>query len=370
MFLPVIKPAFRLALKIITIIIYILTLISAFGGRINPEYFAAPSVLVLPLPYLAIASALLTLAWLCTGRFIIGGLGVVTLVSAWSPITTAVPLNSSKKAENPSDTFTVLSYNWLHGDDQERGNDAPGNRAVSYLINCGADIICLQEMADWDDTSEVHNLTPALRDSLKRIYPYWAGSNGVDQKVLSKFPIERVDVRELYSEPSDNTKFSFFKTRIKGVPVWIVNMHMNSYMLTEEERGVVSEIASIKKTKEGISELKGSIYSKLKYSFRERKTHTEVLVKALENAKGRVIVCGDFNDVPESYAYRMMREAGFRDVTQETTFGPMITYNRHAFWFHLDQIFYRGGLKALSVKKGKIRTSDHYPLLAEFEIER
>lgn len=47
----------------------------------------------------------------------------------------------------------------------------------------------------------------------------------------------------------------------------------------------------------------------------------------------------------------------------------MITYNAHYFWFHLDQIFYRGGLRALSVKKIKTKVSDHYPLMAEFEFE-
>ena len=40
------------------------------------------------------------------------------------------------------------------------------------------------------------------------------------------------------------------------------------------------------------------------------------------------------------------------------------------FYFHIDQILYKGDLKALSVRKGKIKTSDHYPLLSEFEFTK
>ena len=37
------------------------------------------------------------------------------------------------------------------------------------------------------------------------------------------------------------------------------------------------------------------------------------------------------------------------------------------FYFHIDQMLYRGPLKALSLKVGKINTSDHYPLIGVFE---
>ena len=36
------------------------------------------------------------------------------------------------------------------------------------------------------------------------------------------------------------------------------------------------------------------------------------------------------------------------------------------FYFHIDQMLYRGNLEALSLKIGKINSSDHYPLIGEF----
>ena len=58
------------------------------------------------------------------------------------------------------------------------------------------------------------------------------------------------------------------------------------------------------------------------------------------------------------------------DAYSETNFGPTFTYNKHLFLFHIDQILYKGDLKALKVERGSIDTSDHYPLLAEFELTR
>lgn len=118
---------------------------------------------------------------------------------------------------------------------------------------------------------------------------------------------------------------------------------------------------------EGMAKFKETMTNNVPIQLMLRRKHTECLREAIDRVKGPLVMCGDFNDVPESFAYRLLRGTDLRDAYVDTSFGPMVTYNRHAFWFHLDQIFYRGDIKPLWVKKGHIRSSDHYPLLAEFE---
>lgn len=357
------NPILRLAAKIVSVVIFILTIAAAFGGRVNPEFFALPSVLVLVLPYLGVLTIIITVAWLLSGRFIIGGLGVAVIFLCGSALMTTVPVHFSKKPTEGATTFKLLTFNFIHGEDLQKP-DAPGNRAINFLIGCGADIICLQELHQFHET-EVHNLTKSLKDSLFAVYPYQAGDMYSDLKVLSKYPVKMVK-KEGYVRDGF-PKVDFFDLNVKGHRLTVANMHMNSYSLTEHERAVVTDIKSVKSAKESISEFKGTIRQKLSDSFRERVGHVRKLLSTLEGVKGPVIVCGDFNDVPESYSYRLLRDAGFNDAYVETGFGPMYTYNKHLFLFHLDQIFYKGGLQALSVKKEKIKTSDHYPLMAEFE---
>ena len=60
----------------------------------------------------------------------------------------------------------------------------------------------------------------------------------------------------------------------------------------------------------------------------------------------------------------------FEDAYAQTGFGPMITYNKHLFWFHIDQILYRGAIRPLG-EKARLKSSDHYPPpTAEFEFRQ
>jgi len=54
--IPLLNPVFRLVMRIISMIVFLLTIISAYGGKFNPEYLTIPSILCLALPYFAIAT--------------------------------------------------------------------------------------------------------------------------------------------------------------------------------------------------------------------------------------------------------------------------------------------------------------------------
>lgn len=359
MFLPLVKPIFRMIFRILSFILFILTLISAYGGRMNPEYLMLPSVLTLALPYFAIATIIVTIAWLCAGRWFTAAIGVLVLVAAWQPISTAMPLHMSKKAEYPDRTFKLLTYNILHSWDQEDPEMKSGNRALRYVLDSGADLVGLQELVNYDNPEEVLKFNGPLRDSLFTIYPYRAGTDASDLKVLSKYPVKLI---------SDNYTHALYEVTLPWGKLHWINVHLISFQLTDEERMVMSEVLSVKDTEQGLKEMKGSIREKLKTGFTKRAECAREVRELIESTPGPLIISGDFNDVPESYTYRILKGDDLADAYTETSFGPMITYNRHAFWFHIDQILYRPNpLLALSVKKGHIKSSDHYPLIVEFE---
>lgn len=357
----------RLVLKIASYLLYLLTIVAAYGGRMNPDFFTLPSIMVLLLPYLGILTGLVAIAWLIGRRWIVGALGIATLISCWAPFTTASPLSFSKKSDNPERRFTVMTWNIIHGIDQQYGVERPGNRTFDYIINSGADIVNVQELIKLKHT-EVPYFNKSLEDSLRSVYPYIVGSDTLDMKVFSKFPAKYIPATHYIDERFDSRRYTFYKINVKGTWITLINIHHTPYSLTESERKVVTDIRNVQTMKQSVGEMKGDIYSKMRRSYQLRKENTEILVRAIEKIDGPLIVCGDFNDVPESYSYRLMRNCGLKDAYVETGFGPMITYNQHAFWFHLDQIFYRGALKALDVKKGSIKSSDHYPLTATFEL--
>ena len=68
MMLPVINPILRAIARILTFLLYIATLIAAFGGRVNPEISTLPAMMVLVLPWLAIATAVVAAIWIICRR--------------------------------------------------------------------------------------------------------------------------------------------------------------------------------------------------------------------------------------------------------------------------------------------------------------
>lgn len=346
-------------LRIASFILFLLTILAAYGGRISPEYIMLPSALTLALPYFAIATLVVTVAWLCAGRWFTAAIGVLALVAAWEPISTAVPFHFSSKPTDQNHTFSLLTYNILHGWDQQDPQMRSGNRSFQYVLDSDADLVGLQEVIDIDDKYEVPKFEGALRDSLFKKYPYRAGTSNCDLKVWSKFPVKLL--HEYYT-------FSLYEVKMPWGKLNWINMHMSSFHLSDEERRVMSDVISVKDTEEGLKEMKGSIREKLKSGFTRRAERARAMREVVDGLKGPVIISGDFNDVPESYAYRIVKGNDLGDAYAETSFGPVITYNRHGFWFHLDQILYsKNALKPLSVKKGTLKSSDHYPLLSEFE---
>ncbi len=362
-----ISPILRLAGKIASYILYVATLIAAFGGYCNPEYFTVPSIFTLMLPWLGVATFIVAAVWLVTRHWIVGIAGALTLVASWGTLGDAAPLSFPKSVPEGAETFTLLTFNCLHLNDLKNPEDFSDNRAVRFLLHSGADIICLQELINIENSVEVPNLPEALLDSLYEAYPYRAGDSSMDLKVFSKYPVEVIPFATNGRKvDAYYRKFARFIVRIKDHKLNLINMHLTSYNLTNEERNVMTEMTSVKGIKESVSEFKGSIFDKLKTSFRSRSENIDNIIELTRGSAAPVIVCGDFNDVAGSWAYRKMRKAGFHDAFSETVFGPRHTFNKHLMYFHIDQIFYRGPIEALSVKRPRIDTSDHYPLIAEF----
>lgn len=301
-------------------------------------------------------------------------LAALTLFGGWSTLKDVTPIAFSSQPQDERRTFRILTFNSLHLADTTK-SDAPGNRAIKFLTECGADIICLQELVNFEDPNEIHHWSRGLLDSLYAVYPYRAGGSGPsnhDLKVMSKYPVVEVPIKcddhedEAYWNP--RRRWALFEVEIKGLKLPVLNFHMTSYNLSDTEREVVTEIKGVNSAKKSYKEFRYEIFPKLGEAFRMRAQNVKEMISTTSDLK-TIIACGDFNDVPGSWSYGLMRKAGFQDAYPETNFGPTNTFNQFLFLFHIDQIFYRGSrLKAIKTKRHRINTSDHYPIEATFEI--
>jgi hypothetical protein len=101
---------------------------------------------------------------------------------------------------------------------------------------------------------------------------------------------------------------------------------------------------------------------KINYNFMRRLGYMEKVKNYIsKQSSDGVIICGDFNDTPISYAYSKMK-VGLKDAYVSTGFGPGITYHEDLFLFRIDHIFHSPNIKAYQTKVDKVKFSDHYPL--------
>ena len=336
---------------------------AAYGGYMDPEVWTLPSIAVLFFPYLAMATLLISAVWLFSRRYVEGCIGIAILLACGPTFPEAMPFRFGNKPINPKECFKIITFNCLHLTDQ-KNPDAEYNRSLNFLIHSGSDFICLQELYALGKP-EVPEKYQSQIDSLKSIYPYYSTDGSREVEFISKYPFEQLTVK--LDEDVRYGNCSAYSVKIDGHQLTIINVHLPSYLLSKDERKIITDARTEKGIKNSIKELEGNVYIKMKNAFATRASVSKAIAEYAESIEGNVIVCGDFNDVPGSWTYRNFTKRGFEDAYSKTGFGHLITYNQHLMWFHIDQMLFKGEMVPLYVRKEKMNASDHYPIVAEFE---
>lgn len=101
---------------------------------------------------------------------------------------------------------------------------------------------------------------------------------------------------------------------------------------------------------------------KLGAAYRIRGPQADNVSKHIASSPYPVLVVGDFNDLPSSYAYTKIR-GNMKDAFVERGFGLGWTFSESILKFRIDHIFYDDAIELIDFKlDNKVRYSDHYPL--------
>lgn len=342
-------------------------LLSAYGGAIDPNKSVWPQIFGMTFPAWIILMLVMVpvsfIIWrksalLPTAALLIAMPAILTI----SPLHIGGALSQSERASS----FSVMTYN-VYGfvdhefeSDDSGGKGAKESRSLQQIIDTQPDIVCIQE-----------GYNPNYRfklqmDTINKIYPY---SNFIPEGgeiIFSKYPFKIVPT----PQPAWHTAhYSAYELDVDGHPLLVVNCHLQSIGLTPDDKALYRELTDKRiesPIRSELSKVKNSILSKLAIAFKLRAEQARHIRQFLEEHPGNAILVGDFNDVQGNYAYRCICSAGMRDAYADSGFGPTITYIDNRFYFHIDQIFYRGDMRAVDIVRGDIKSSDHYPMTATF----
>lgn len=332
----------------------VLMLVCAYSPYINPLSHPVWSCAGLAFPAFLIANLLFFLFWLVVYRRY-ALLSLLSFLGCWGAVRTYFPVNLSSEGV-PDNAIKILTYNTMAFDHGRRDLKDNPNPILEYLRNSNADIICLQEYI-LGSRLKKKDVDYALRAYPYRHYYKASGSNGLG--CYSRFPILSAKPVEYKSR---NNGSIAYEMAVNGDTVLVINNHLESNKLTEKDKEVYREMMK-DPDKQKVSAGSRLLLGKLAEASAIRASQADAIARVIAGFRGDgVIVCGDFNDSPLSYAHRVIGE-GLGDAFVQAGNGFGISYNQNRFYFRIDHILLsRNWTVHKCVVDNTIKDSDHYPV--------
>jgi endonuclease/exonuclease/phosphatase family metal-dependent hydrolase len=367
----ILKKYFRRIFIFIAYAGLIVLLISSFSNRVSPLTNIYLPYFGLFFPFILAFNLVFFILWLITRQWKQAGITLLIFVVCWGAISTYFPLHRQTK-NVPGDCIKVLTYNVMRFDYLRKHKPGNPNPIVQYVIDQDPDIVCFQEFGVSSDNkrelmlSDLH--TAFARLPYHRIeplkFPYSSEIFGL--AVFSKFPI--LSIRSIPVESSYNGSF-IAELDIHGRKVCLVNNHLESNKLSLDERSDYYNLTKEPDTQK-LEAFTHFMFQRLSPAYRMRAKQVEIISSYIrENSNPYVIVCGDFNDTPLSYA-RYKIKGDLKDAFVESGSGMGITFNRHRFLFRIDYILHSKNIKAYNCTVGRLKDSDHYPVWTYLQFQQ
>lgn len=317
---------------------------------------AMPAVLVLNVAMLLVMlSVRWRRAWIPLAAF----------AAAFPAIRTYIPLNFATADDTAQEeclrlmTFNVCGYG---------GNykyDYALDSITDYVMALDLDVVCIQEeqctkhkaVERWN---ELYPYNDTLR--ISESHDKYLNILGIH----SRLPIIRRE--RINYESVNNGSVAWFLQRGSDTII-VINNHLESTHLSEAERTEYREILKGNKERQQAEEEMFTLLGKLGESMVKRAPEAEAVHSfVVAHSRYPVIVCGDFNDTPISYARHVIAQ-GLTDCFAEAGCGLGLSYNRKGFNFRIDHIFCSRHFTPVTCKvDSKMDASDHYPMICSMKL--
>lgn len=339
---------------------------SAFAPKVNPTINYFPAFLGLAYPLLLYANLALLIIWIMLRRkwFLIS---LFAILSGFQLIPRFFQFQSGESTlpENAI-SLTVVSYNIQTFRNFYKHNSIEYLDSLTEFLNTlNPDVICFQEFYNDEELnpSIVNRLKKSLdmpyvyfNKHLRRYNKYEFGLASFSKyRIVNSGVLSNINYRnELYT-----TNYGIFSDIVMFQDtIRIYNLHLESFKISSDD-GVFD---AINDGEEGnFNSRSRSLLSKIKQAFQMRAKQVLPIREHIDVSPYPVIVCGDFNDTPSSWAYEILSE-NLQDAFMEAGSGTGKTYNGRYPSFRIDYILVDEAFEIHDFETHRVAFSDHYPV--------
>ncbi len=347
-----------------------LLLLSYLAPYINPNTLVWLALLGLVAPVFYLANIVLTLYWTMRWRAVLV-VPLIALLAGIGGVSLFYRPMISKYYPEPSDhhSFRMMSYNvcgFLSWSDSLQRVQSTVSDVAGFIRGYNPDILCIQEFQGTPKApvSMIDSLLGGYRYSVKDFRVGSSSEHGFGQAVYSRFPIVRSG--STHFENSLNSSI-WADVVVNKDTVRVINNHLQTTTIKNSDYDFDTEEGMVEDAEKAGRKLK-KIAGKLTVNYKIRAIQADTIALQIHNSPYPVIVCGDFNDTPVSYAYHTIRK-GLKDSYCEKGHGMINTYRGFFNLFRIDYILYSPKLKALDYSSPPYDKSDHNPVITTFRFE-
>ena len=278
-------------------------------------------------------------------------------------------------AEKAPHTLRVLTWNVRSWDEfitKKPGASGHRSKMLAFIEQQQADVLCLQEFFESHNQAVLAANIPYIRDQLH--YPYYFFSrdhrryDGMYEAgviIFSRYPITDSLFLQYTKADGIGPSESLIAADIDvdSHPIRVFTTHLQSVLFRNKD---FHDLEIIKNVDDSILQASRSIVKKLRIAYRSRGDQAKEVREELDKSPYPAFICGDFNDVPNSYTYFTIRD-GWKDAFIQKGFGIGRTYVHLSPTLRIDYILADPRLPVLQCKKFSLPWSDHSPVLADLE---
>lgn len=356
----------------INVLFALLLLASVLSPFISPGFLRIAPFLGLMFPFLLIINFFFVVYWAVSRRMaLLISLVVILAGSAQIKRFVRIPLSKIAREETirnkklfSYDRLRILTYNvrafnlydWAHNKDAARG-------ILHFVDSLQADVLCFQEFYSRAESRLTLKEIPQGASPAPHAYFYYyftdhqGGRYGI--ATYSRYPILRKGAIRF-----ENTyNVCIYTDIVVGKDtIRVYNAHLQSVRFRKANYDFLDTLR-LTYSDRHLQEVK-DIYSRLQEAYLKRSEQVTQIARHIASCIYPVIVCGDLNDTPVSFTYRIIR-GRLNDTFTEAGSGLSYTYNL-PYWpfFRIDYILADSAFIVAEMNTLRIPYSDHFPVLA------
>lgn len=346
-------------LAVVGLIAMVMSVLSSYVNPIKFVWFSFFGLTFWVILFYNLAVLLLLLLMRTRAAWI----GVVALLIAIPGIFKSLSIGRS----HDGGELRVMSYNILYFQDQydkEKPKDSVAYDVIDMVKEYHPDVLCIQEFVIFMPKMGQKDCIAKLGEMLGMPYYHYNAKNNFGKNVtFSKYPVSAIEEDIPFAGENDYGTVARVDAGDKGV-FYVLNCHLTSFQLTNEEITVFSEHNNGKQ----VEAYGKSIVMKLKTAYEKRSEEVVRMLQDIPHDGRPIVMCGDFNDTPMSYTYHQIRRAGFTDGFVKTGRGIGYTYAGDLPLLRIDYIWTNEQVQPMSFKRIKFKGSDHYPVMLDFNV--